>query len=429
MLINFEDVSSVRKVAQIEVPSDDVRSEVGRVAAEFARQVKIPGFRPGKAPLEVVKRRFAREIDDEVVQRLLPRYFHEAVSEKKLETVGQPSVREMGTVLDGAPLRFTAEFEVKPSIELGEWRAIPVTAPEVTVSDDEIEAMLDRVRQQASVFRTIEERVIEEGDYATVDVVSAAEGLEERRTEGYALHVGEGAPMPELRDHLIGKKAGDAVSFEKVWGEDAPNEEVRGRSVRYDVAVREVRILEKPELTDELAQSTGIAESVEQLRSRLEDDIRRHKERDVVQAKRTQVGRALVEQHSFEVPESLVEEELQKSLRNYARFLASQGVDLEKAEIDWNKTAEEFRPDAGRRAKLALILNAIAKQEGIEISDTEVDAEIRRASGGQEFNEVRSRLRHDGGYEGLRDSIREEKALDLIVSEADVTIGPLPEKA
>jgi trigger factor len=210
------------------------------------------------------------------------------------------------------------------------------------------------------------------------------------------------------------------VTIEKAYGEDATNEAFRGKTVKHDVLLKEIRVQEKPEINDELAKSVGGWESVAQMREVIGTDIRRHREAEATRAKRNQIGEALVKTHSFDVPDALVEEELGKSLQNYARFLASQGVDIERADMDWRRISEDFRPEALKRAQRGLILEAIARKENVAISDVEVDAEIRRAATeqGRDFAEVKHRLKHDGGYEELRRSLAQEKALELVLREA-----------
>ncbi|MGA7614297.1 MAG: trigger factor [Thermoanaerobaculia bacterium] len=418
MLSEFKDVSTVKKIAEIEIPADEVKSELDRVTVEFSRQARIPGFRPGHVPRNVVRNRFAREIEEEAVQRLLPRFFHEALEGKDLETVGSPGVKELGKLEEGQALKFTAEFEVKPPVELGDYGDIEIEAPSVEVGDKDVDEMIERVRQQGASFRTVD-RPAAKDDYVLVDVTSTAEGDETpRTTSGYTMHLGDDAPLPELVALLEGATAGEKRSLDKAYDEDAPNEEVRGKSVRYEVDVKEVRVLELPEVNDELAKSAGIAETIEEARSRIAEDLKGHREQSAAQAQRRQASDRLTEMHPMDVPLALVEEELQKSMRNYARFLSSQGVELERADLDWNKIAEEFRPDAEKRARLNLVLEAIAKKEEIVVSDTEVDAEIRKAAGPKEFPEVRHRLRGDGGYEGLRASMLQERALDRVVEKA-----------
>lgn len=419
MLIAFRDLSPVRKNIEIEVPTDDVARELNEVTAEFARHAKLPGFRQGKVPAAVVRTRFQKEIHDEVVQRLLPKYFYELVQEKGLETVGSPHLKRVDELSEGSPFTFEAEFEVKPEVQLGEYRGLEVKEVSTEVPDTDIEAMIERLRDQGSTFRPIEDRGAQKDDYVIFDITMNAEGMEERKSESAHVRIGEETPMPELHEALIGRKPGDEVTVQRSWGEDASDEEIRGKDVRYDLVVKEIRVKEQPELTDEFAKSAGW-ESVDDLRTKLRADMQRHREADAIREKRQQVGEKLVDLHTVEAPEAMVEVELGNAMRNYARFLASQGVDLEKAEIDWAKVREQFRSDSERRARRALILEAIARKEGLSVSDAEVDNEIRRASADarREFAEVKQRLRQEGEYEPLRLSLMQEKALDFVLAEA-----------
>jgi trigger factor len=418
-VISFEDISPIQKSVEVEIPAELISREASRVTTEFGRQAKVPGFRAGKIPASVVRSRFAKEIQEEVVSRLLGQSFREVVSEKGLEPVGEPQLEHLDPFIEGAPMKFKARFEVKPHVELGEYRGLEVEDPAVEVTDTDVEAMVERLREQASHYRIETERGLEEGDFAIIDIVSSGEGLETKTDSGH-FKAGEDTPLPELHEALRGRKAGDTASFDKAYGDDANQEAWRGRTVHHDVTLKEIRVQEKPEVNDEFAKSVGGWESVEQMRDAIRADIRRHRELEALRFKRNQVGEKLIAAHTFDVPEALVEDELGKSLNNYARYLASQGVDLEKADLDWRKVGEEFRPEAVKRVQRSLILEAIAKKENLEVSDVEVDAEIRRAAREQDrdFADVKHHLRHDGGYEALRASMAQDRALELVLGAA-----------
>jgi trigger factor len=418
-LLNYQDLSSVKKSVEIEIPADRITNEAQRVTSEFSRHAKLPGFRPGKIPANVVRSRFAKEIQDEVMSRLLPVSFREAIAEKGVEPVGDPELERLDPYIEGAPVKYKANFEVKPQIDLHEYRGIAVDEPKVEVTDADVDQMIERLREQASAYRPETERGLADGDFAVIDIVSNAEGMETKSDTGH-FKMGEESPLPELHDVLRGKKPGESAAFEKAYGEDASTEAFRGKTVRHDVTLKEIRIQEKPEVNDEFAKSVGGWESVAQMREAIANDLRRHREMEVMRAKRNQIGDALIAAHNFDVPETLVEEELGKSLQNYARFLASQGIDIEKADLDWRRIGEDFRPEAIKRVQRGLILEAIARKEEIAVSDVEVDAEIRRAANeqGREFADVKHHLKHDGGYEALRNSLAQEKALELVLREA-----------
>jgi trigger factor len=350
---------------------------------------------------------------------LLSRSFRDAISEKGVEPVGDPQLQHVDAYIEGAPIKYKAEFEVKPKIELREYRGIEIDDPKIEVSDEDVDKMIDRLRDQASAYRVENERGLEHDDFAMIDITTSGEGIDAETRSGH-FRVGEETPMSELHEAMRGKKTGDTASFDKTYGEDAANENFRGKNIHHEVTLKEIRVQEKPEINDEFAKSVGGWDSVQQMRETIGADIRKHKEFEALRVKQNQIGEHLLGIHDFDVPDALVEEELGKSLQNYARFLASQGVDVEKADLDWNKISNDFRPEAVKRVKRGLILEAIAKKEAIEVSDVEVDAEIRRAANenGRDFAEVKHRLRHDGGYEALRASLAQEKALAFVLQNA-----------
>ena len=421
-VLNFEDVSAIQKLVEVEIPAALISREANRVTNEFGRQANVPGFRPGKIPMSVVRNRFAKEIQDEVVSRVLGQSFREVVQEKGLEPVGEPKLEHLDPFIDGAPMKYKARFEVKPQIELGEYRGLEVEDPKIEVSETDVEAMVERLRLSVSHLRPVVDRGAEDGDVAMIEVTSTPEGGEPYMQSG-EMTIGEEGPLPQLQEALQGMTPEDAPrSFDRTFGDEPVRDEWKNKSVHFEVALKALAIREKPEVTDELAKSVGGWDTVDQMREAIGGDIRRHRETEAVRFKRTQVGDKLLAAHHFDVPEALIEEELGKSLNNYARYLASQGVNIETAEIDWSKMGEEFRPEAVKRVKRGLILEAIAKKEEITVSDVEIDAEIRRAAREQEreFADVKHHLKHDGGYEALRGSMAQDRALELVLREAAV---------
>ncbi len=419
-VLNFEDVSPIQKLVEVEIPADLISREANRVTNEFGRQAKVPGFRPGKIPMSVVRNRFAKEIQDEVVSRVLGQAFRDVVQEKGLEPVGEPKLEHLDPFIDGAPMKFKARFEVKPVIELGEYRGLEIDDPKIEVSENDVEAMVERLRLSVSHLRPVVDRGAEDGDVAMIEVTSTPEGSEPNTQQG-ELTVGEEGPLPQLNEALQGMKPEDAPkTFDRTFGDEAVREEWKNTTVHFEVALKALAIREKPEITDEMAKSVGGWETVDAMREAIAADIRRHREAEALRFKRTQVGEKLLAAHHFDVPEALVEEELGKSLNNYARYLASQGVNLETQEMDWQRIADEFRPEATKRVQRGLILEAIAKKEDINVTDVEVDAEIRRAAREQqrEFADVKHHLKHEGGYEALRASMAQDRALELVLNEA-----------
>ena len=419
MLLNYTEVSPIKKEVEIEIPADMIAAESARLALEYSREADIPGFRPGKVPVSVIRSRFGKELRKEVTDNLISRTLYDFFKEKGLETVGDPRLNHVDTFIEGAPLRYKAEFEIKPQFELAEYRGIEIEDPKIEVTEHDVESMIERFRDEASSYRLEGERGIQDGDIAVIEIDSTWGEGQTKHDSGH-FRVGESSPLPEMHEKLQGKVAGDTITVEKEYGEDATNEDWRGQKVRHDITLKEIRVQEKPDVTDEFAKSVGNWETVDEMRQALTEEIRRHREHEVLRMKKSQIGDHLLATHELEAPKAMVEEELGKSLKNYARFLATQGVDLENADLDWPKVSGDFRPEAVKRVKRSLILEAIAKKEKLTVSDVEIDAEIRRAANesNRDFAEVRHNLKQDGGYEELRGSLAQEKALDLLLRES-----------
>ena len=292
MLLNYEDLSSVKKSVEVEIPADLISNEAKRVTNEFSRHAKLPGFRPGKVPTNIVRTRFAKEIQDEVMSRLLPRSFHDAIADKGVEPVGDPQLQHIDPYIEGAPVKYKAEFEVKPHIELREYRGIEIDEPKIEVNDSDVDSMIERLRDQASSYRVEAERSLEDGDFAMVEISTSGEGVEPETRSGH-FRVGEETPLPELHEALRGKKPGETGSFDKTYGDDASNEKFRGKTIHYDVTLKEIRVQEKPEVTDDFAKSVGGWDSVQQMRETIAADIRKHREFEAlrVEARRVEVRR------------------------------------------------------------------------------------------------------------------------------------------
>ena len=232
MLLNYQDLSTVKKSVEVEIPADLISSEARRVADEFGRHAKIPGFRPGKVPAQVVRTRFAKEIQDEVMSRLLPLTFREAIADRGVEPVGDPHLQHIDAFIEGAPLKYKAEFEVKPHVELGEYRGLEIDDQQIEVTEHDVENMIERLREQASSYRPETERGLEDGDYAMIEITTSADDVEPE-TRGGHFRLGEEGPMPEMHDALRGKKPGETASFDKTYGEDAASRMLLAKCNRF----------------------------------------------------------------------------------------------------------------------------------------------------------------------------------------------------
>ncbi len=423
---NSREESETSTILDIEVPAEDVERAYGAVARAFARRAAMPGFRRGHVPEHLVAQRFAGEIREEVLERLLPAAISSAIEEKKLVILGAPRIENLEWSQPG-PIRFSALLDLKPAIDPGEYRGIPVEDLSTEPSEEEVTGVLDRIRQSHAEFHPIEGRPAAAGDYAVADVagrfveiLQPGQNPRTFRDEKITLEIGHPDSMAEINEALTGALPGETRSFRKSFGDEFPNENFRGKTVDYEVTLVALKEKQLPPLDDEFARAVAQVESAEALREKVRANLREEKEASRRRKFRHDILGAILSKTKVPAPEVLVQSELNASLRDYARYLAANGI--EAKEVDWDKVKEDARPGAERRVREYLALDAVAVREEIAITDTELEAEIKRAAArrGVETSELRERLAKNDGLEALRDEMRLSRTLDLLISSARV---------
>jgi trigger factor len=433
VVLNTREESQTSTTLEIEVPAEDVERAYGAVAHAFARRAAMPGFRRGHVPEHLVVQRFAGEIREEVLERLLPAALSSAIDEKNLVILGSPRVENLEWNQPG-PIRFSAHLDLKPVVDPGDYRGIPVEDVSTEPSEEEVSGVLDRIRESHAEFHPIEGRRAAAGDYAVADIagrfVEILEPGQNPRTfrdEKITLEVGNSDSMPEINEALTGALPGETRPFRKSFPDEFPNENFRGKTVDYEVTLIALKEKRLPSLDDEFARAvagTGPAglhpPSAETLREKVRANLRQEKEAGRRRKFRHDILGTILSKTAVPAPEVLVESELNASLREYARYLAANGVDAK--EVEWDKVKEDARPGAERRVREYLALDAIARREEIAITETELEAEIKRAAArrGVETSELRERLAKNDGLEALRDEMRLSRTLDLLISSARV---------
>ena len=431
-IVATKDESSTRTILEIEIPAEEVEKAFAAVTRAYARRAAIPGFRKGKAPESVVARRFGDEIKGDVLEAVLPGALASAIEEKKLAVLGRPRVEDLQWQPPG-PIRFSARLDLKPPVDPGEYRGVGVEDQPVEPTDEGVAQVVDRIREAHAEFHPIEGRAAAPGDFAVADIEGAfveilAPGQNPRtfRDEKVTLEVGHPDSMPEINEALRGALPGETRSFRKTFAEDFPNDEFKGKTVDYRVTLAALKEKKLPALDDEFARAVSEGDTIETLRDRVRGRLRREKEADRRRMFRRAILDALVSRREIPAPEVLVESETQSALRDYARYLAASGIDPEKE--DWTKLAEEARPGAERRVREYLLLDAIAEREGLSVSETELEAEFKRAAQerGVEPSALREQMAGAGGLEALRDEMRLSKAVDLLIASAKVLPSGMP---
>jgi trigger factor len=418
--------SETRATLDIEVPAEDVERTYSAVARAFAKRAALPGFRRGHVPESLVQQRFAGEIREEVLERLLPAALSSAIAEKNLSILGHPRVDSLEWNPPG-PIRFSARLDLKPVVDPGEYRDLPVEDVPVEPSEEEISQVLERIRDSHAEFHPVEGRRAAVGDYAVADIagrfVEVLEPGQNPRTfrdEKLTLEVGHPDSMVEINEALTGALPGETRTFRKTFSDDFANEDFRGKTVDYEVTLAALKEKRLPPLDDEFARAVAQAESAESLRERVRANLRQEKESARRRKFRREMLDAILSRSNVPAPEVLVESEVAAALRDYARYLEANGVDAN--EVDWEKIKADARPGAVRRVREYLVLDAVARREGIAVTDTELDAEVKRAAirRGTEASTLREQLAKNDGLEALRDEMRLSRTVDLLISAARV---------
>ena len=413
-----------KKELVIEVPPDVVAREREQIAAQYARVARIPGFRPGRAPRSLVARRFQEEIRSEVVQNLLPKYFADSIRDQNLAVASEPEFQDL-QFEEGQPIRAKASFEVYPEIELKEYKGLEVDEEPAAVTDREVDETLERLRQRAATFEVIEDRAAADGDFVLVGYTGRdlkdpdAEPMEV--TDGL-IEIGGPDEIREFTENLRGSRAGEVREFEVNYADDFHEKELAGRRIGYRVEVQGLKKRVLPALDDELAKTVSDFSSLAELRQQVRQDLEQKKRRQVEDAVRRQLLDKLVGGYDFPLPETLVESQSRRQLRSMIRAMAAQGVDPEKAPVDWSKLRDGMRPGAEDEVRRALVLDRIAVAEAIEVSEAEIDDALREmaAAAGETPAGLKTRLTRENGLDTLKSGIRRKKALDFIHHHAKI---------
>ena len=422
MKTEFLDVSDTRKQLVVEIPSTVVDAEIDRVARDYSKAARIPGFRPGKVPTKVVRQRFRDQILHDVAHDLIPRAVDDALRERGVEPVDTPDIRDV-LVEEGQPLKFTANFETVPAFDPGDLSSIAVTRTLTTITDTTVDQTLQRLRERAGKFEPVEARPVADGDTLVADLVRTdADGATEPHND-ITIQVGAPANPPGFDANLVGLSAGETKTFDVQFPAEYAVKELAGTTVTYHVTVKEIRHRVLPELDDEFAKDVGAFESLAALRDRVRTDLQEEAAENTTRSLRGDLLQQLAKRLSFDPPASLVDREMDRRVEEFARQLMQQNMDPRQAGIDWDQFREAQREPALASVASALVLDEIAKREHLTVTPEEVDKEIERFAeqAGRTPAALRAQLEKEGGVSRLSVGLRREKAVDLAMSRATIT--------
>jgi trigger factor len=408
--------ATCRRELELEIPAETVQKAVERVAREFARVARVPGFRPGKAPVTLIRRRFAEDIKSEVLQSLVPEQIERAVTENKMVPVTRPEVDKVDFTESG-PVKFRATFEVLPEFDLGQYKDLEVEIDDFKIGDAEIDKAIEELRDRAATFVPVESRPIADGDYAQLKLKGVpAGGGETLEADSVLCHVGGEETMDAFNEHLRGASAGDHKNFDVTYPADYPDPKLQGKTYSYAVEVLGIKEKKRPELTDEFAKDVGEGQTVEELRAKVRENLeaaRAHRQNDQTREK---LLAQLIQGHDFPVPQALVEHQMDSRLERTVRSLAAQGVDPRAVNVDWVALRSRQKDRSIEDVKAELLLDRIATAENIDVTEEDLEKEIAAIAqrSGESATAVRANLTRQGALDRMKSKLRSEKTLDWL---------------
>ena len=407
----------------VEVPADVVSRETEVVINKFQKMARLPGFRKGKVPATVVRQRFAEDIKTEVVEHLVPKYFRQEADKQNLHPVSQPRVSDLH-LHDGEPLKFKASFEVLPDFDVQGYQDIKVEQPQVAVSEEEVEKTLTQLREQNASYTAIEDRPIQDGDFAQVAFKGTPQGEGEGQQpvsmDDVMVEVGGENTIPEFTENLRGANAGDERTFVVKYADDFSDARLAGKSFDYWVKVNSVKQKHLPELNDDFAKELGAEfTSIDDVKKRIREGMEGEKKHQAEHEAKDKLVDELVKLNPIEVPEAMVEHQIDTRLERGLRALAAQGMKAEDMrKMDFKRLREGQKDSAKKEVQVSLLLEKIADKENISASDEDLEKEIQimAAQAQQPADAVRARLTQEGALDRIRHRIRNDKTLDFLLS-------------
>jgi len=408
--------ATCRRELDLEIPAEEVQKAMERVAREFARVARVPGFRPGKAPVTLIRRRFAEDIKSEVLQSLLPERIEQAVTEQKMVPVTRPHVEQVDFA-EGGPLKFKATFEVLPDFTLSDYQNLEVEVDALEITDAEVEKSLAEMRERAATFVPVEGRPIADGDYAQIELVGTpVGGGEPLRGENVLCHIGAEETLGAFSENLRGAQTGDHRRFEVRYPEDFPDPKLAGKVYTYAIEIVANKEKKLPELNDEFAKDVSEAATLEELRGKIRQNLEAERDLRRTHQAHERILSKLIAAHDFPVPEALIEQQMDVRLERAIRSLAAQGVDPRAVNVDWVTLRRRQRDRALEDVKAELILDRIASAEGIEADEQEVQRQIALLAerSGESATAVQARLTKQGALDRIKSKLRSDKTLEWL---------------
>ncbi len=431
--------SATKREIQVEIPVADVNRQTDSLIQKYQKVARIPGFRRGHVPASIIRQRFWEEIKTDMVEALIPRYFRQEAERLGIHPVSQPRVTDLH-LHDGEPLRFKAAFEVLPEIKLEGYKELRADKPEIAVSEEDVEHALADLRERHASFNPMEGRALADGDFAQVSLdgnpkpgesesdTKPGTKSETKPGEGQPVHMDEVLveiagkdTMPEFTENLRGASPGDERTFDVNYPKDTQDKRLAGKTFSYTVKVQSIKQKSLPELNDEFAKQLGEFQTIDDVRKAIREQIESERKHQAQHEAKEKLVGELIQRNDFEVPDSLIEQQIDIRIERGLRALAAQGLTAEQMKkMDLSRLRAGQREQAIHDVKAALLLERVAEEENVQVSDEELNQELESLArqSKQTSEAVRARLTRDGGLDRIRTRIRNEKTLDFLYDQS-----------
>jgi trigger factor len=426
--------ATCKRELELEIPAENVKKATEKISRDLARVARIPGFRPGKAPITLIQRRFADEIKGEVLDSLLPEVLSQSLQEKKMSPVNQPSVDQVNFTEEG-PVKFRATFEVLPEFELADYKGLEIDVDKLEVGDAEDDKAIEEIRERAATFAPVEGRVIQDGDFAQLKLIGTPEGGGEPvRAESVLCHIGAEETLESFTENLRGANVGDTKTFPAKYPDDYPDPKLSGKTYDYTVEVLGIKEKKLPELNDEFAKDVAGEKAefktLDEMRAKVREQLDAAREAKQGEQAREKILEVLIKKHDFPVPESLIEGQMDARLERVVRTLATQGVDPRAVNVDWVSLRSRQKQRATDDVKAEILLDRIATAENIDATDDEVEKQLEAmaAASGESATSLRARLTKQGALDRMKSKLRSDKTIEWLYQQSRIQTVAKAEK-
>jgi trigger factor len=415
-----------KRELELEIPAENVKKATEKISRDLARVARIPGFRPGKAPVTLIQRRFADEIKGEVLDSLLPDVLSQSLQEKKMIPVNQPQVDQVNFTENG-PVKFRATFEVLPEFELSDYKGLEIEVDKLEIGDAEVNKAIEEIRERAATFAPVEGRAIQDGDFAQLKLIGTPEGGGEPvRAESVLCHIGSEETLESFNENLRGAKAGETKNFAAKYPDDYPDPKLGGKTYNYTVEVLGIKEKKLPELNDEFAKDVAGEKAefttLEEMRKKVREQLDAAREAKQGEQAREKILEVLIKKHDFPVPESLIEGQMDARLERVVRSLATQGVDPRAVNVDWVSLRSRQRQRATDDVKAEILLDRVATAENIDATEEEVEKQLEAMAkaSGESATALRARLTKQGALDRMKSKLRSDKTIDWLYQQSRI---------